>query len=144
MSRWINFLNFVRFTSLDLVICDKEDGPCVLVNEWSANWPVGVENSNETQGQESVGTSPFQYYHLSNNLRFKLLFSTSNIYHTELTKSTRPFRVNPYPLARQHTAMATPAQRLRAIHLYRNSLKNALSWVVRREAFYTEVRLHPI
>jgi len=35
--------------------------------------------------------------------------------------------------------MATPAQRLRAIHLYRHSLKNMLSWVVRRDAFYTEV-----
>ena len=36
--------------------------------------------------------------------------------------------------------MATPVQRLRAIHLYRHSLKNMLSWAVRREVFYVEVR----
>ena len=37
-------------------------------------------------------------------------------------------------------AMATAVQRLRAIHLYRHSLKNMLSWAVRREVFYVEVR----
>jgi hypothetical protein len=37
--------------------------------------------------------------------------------------------------------MATPVQRLRAMHLYRNSLKQMLSWAVRREVFYVEVRL---
>lgn len=36
--------------------------------------------------------------------------------------------------------MATAVQRLRAIHLYRHSLKNMLSWAVRREVFYEEVR----
>jgi len=35
--------------------------------------------------------------------------------------------------------MATPAQRLRAIHLYRNGLKHMLSWAIRREVFYVEV-----
>ncbi|KAL4444703.1 hypothetical protein ABPG77_002520 [Micractinium sp. CCAP 211/92] len=34
--------------------------------------------------------------------------------------------------------MATAVQRLRAIHLYRHSLKNMLSWAVRREVFYVE------
>lgn len=36
--------------------------------------------------------------------------------------------------------MASAVQRLRAIHLYRHSLKNMLSWAVRREVFYAEVR----
>lgn len=31
-------------------------------------------------------------------------------------------------------------QKLRAIHLYRHSLKNMLSWAIRREVFYEEVR----
>jgi len=35
--------------------------------------------------------------------------------------------------------MATAVQKLRAIHLYRHSLKNMLSWAVRREVFYAEV-----
>lgn len=39
--------------------------------------------------------------------------------------------------------MATAVQRLRAIHLYRHSLKNMLSWAVRREVFYVEVRRLP-
>ena len=37
--------------------------------------------------------------------------------------------------------MASPAQRLRAMHLYRHSLKNVISWAVRREIFWEEVRL---
>lgn len=37
--------------------------------------------------------------------------------------------------------MATPVQRLRAIQLYRNSLKTMLSWAVRREVFWVEVRV---
>lgn len=36
--------------------------------------------------------------------------------------------------------MATALQRTRAIRLYRHSLKNMLSWAVRREVFYEEVR----
>lgn len=40
--------------------------------------------------------------------------------------------------------MATAVQRLRAIHLYRHSLKNMLSWAVRREVFYVEVRNRPL
>jgi hypothetical protein len=35
--------------------------------------------------------------------------------------------------------MATPLQRTRVLRLYRNSLKNVLSWAVRREVFYAEV-----
>lgn len=38
--------------------------------------------------------------------------------------------------------MATALQRIRAIHLYRHGLKNMLSWAVRREVFYVEVRAH--
>ncbi|PRW45557.1 NADH dehydrogenase [ubiquinone] 1 beta subcomplex subunit 9 [Chlorella sorokiniana] len=34
--------------------------------------------------------------------------------------------------------MVSAVQRLRAIHLYRHSLKNMLSWAVRREVFYAE------
>ena len=37
--------------------------------------------------------------------------------------------------------MATPLQRLRTMHLYRQSLKNMLSWAARREIFYVEVGL---
>jgi hypothetical protein len=36
--------------------------------------------------------------------------------------------------------MATAVQRLRAMRLYRTSLKEMLSWAVRREVFYVEVR----
>ena len=36
--------------------------------------------------------------------------------------------------------MASAVQRLRAMRLYRTSLKEMLSWAVRREVFYVEVR----
>ena len=36
--------------------------------------------------------------------------------------------------------MASLAQKTRAIHLYRHSLKNMLSWAIRREIFYEEAR----
>lgn len=36
--------------------------------------------------------------------------------------------------------MASPAQRLRAIHLYRHSLKTVISWAVRREIFWEEAK----
>ena len=36
--------------------------------------------------------------------------------------------------------MATALQRQRAMHLYRHSLKAIISWAVRREIFYEEVR----
>lgn len=32
------------------------------------------------------------------------------------------------------------AQRQRAVHLYRHSLKNILSWAIRRDVFWEEVR----
>jgi NADH dehydrogenase (ubiquinone) 1 beta subcomplex subunit 9 len=35
--------------------------------------------------------------------------------------------------------MASALQKTRAIHLYRHSLKNMLSWAIRREIFYEEV-----
>mmetsp|Transcript_19520 Transcript_19520/g.58993 ORF Transcript_19520/g.58993 Transcript_19520/m.58993 type:complete len:107 (-) Transcript_19520:1547-1867(-) len=34
--------------------------------------------------------------------------------------------------------MASPAQKLRAIHLYRHTLKNVISWCVRRDIFWEE------
>lgn len=34
--------------------------------------------------------------------------------------------------------MAAPAQKLRAIHLYRHTLKNIVSWCIRRELFFDE------
>lgn len=38
-------------------------------------------------------------------------------------------------------SMASPAQRVRAMQLYRHALKNVISWAVRREIFYEEVSL---
>lgn len=35
--------------------------------------------------------------------------------------------------------MASPAQRIRAMHLYRHTLKNVVSWCFRREIFWEEV-----
>lgn len=40
--------------------------------------------------------------------------------------------------------MASALQKLRAVHLYRHSLKTMLSWAVRREVFYVEVSAHEL